>query len=289
MNPLTRSTVSRTVKRTLDLTKSLDGQPEHLTWEGYVFAIIIGMYLLLIYGIIYWLLLCPVPHIEQHQNDTFQTNILLSFSQHIIYYIGLCMAFTAGYANGVCLSGFLHVGDPYVTHPVAGVTNLFTESAISLLTNNMTKYSFQVGTIMSTMAGSCISAILNPRPVPFILSPRYGPTFIIGSIFSTLGAVAAVGNGRREFHFTSVGCGIMNGVTSMYSANLIRVSSFSGPVTGMCGFVVLNKYYPSSSCFDILSQHVFYHLLFYLNVCLFCAHSTTDIGLYIGQVSKREK
>lgn len=144
------------------------------------------------------------------------------------------MAFTAGYANGVCLSGFLHVGEPYVTHPVAGVTNLFTESAISLLNNNMQKYSFQVGTIMSTMAGSCISALMNPRPVPFILSPRYGPTFIIGSIFSTLGAVAAVGNGRREFHFTSVGCGIMNGVTSMYSANLIRVSSFSGPVTGVC-------------------------------------------------------
>ena len=41
-NPLTRSSVSRTVKRTLDLTKSLDGQPEHLSWEGYVFAIIIG-------------------------------------------------------------------------------------------------------------------------------------------------------------------------------------------------------------------------------------------------------
>lgn len=41
-NPLTRSSVSRTVKRALDLTKSLDGQPEHLSWEGYVFAIIIG-------------------------------------------------------------------------------------------------------------------------------------------------------------------------------------------------------------------------------------------------------
>lgn len=142
------------------------------------------------------------------------------------------MAFTTGYSNGVCLSGFLHVDEPFVSAPVAGVTNMFTNSAISLLEGDMKRYRFQVGTILSTMVGSCISAVMNPRPVPFILSPRYGPTFIIGSVFSTLGAIAAVENGAREFYFTAIGCGIMNGVTSMYSANLIRVSSFSGPVTG---------------------------------------------------------
>ena len=39
--------------------------------------------------------------------------------------LGLCMAFSAGYANGVCLSGFLNV-DPEgsVKQSVAGVTGL---------------------------------------------------------------------------------------------------------------------------------------------------------------------
>ena len=114
------------------------------------------------------------------------------------------MAFVAGYSNGVCLSGFVEgENNPGVSGPVAGVTNLFTNSAISLMRGDMERYRFHVGIILSSMVGSVISAVMNPRPVPFILSPRYGPTFIIGSLFATLGAVEALQNSQREFYFTT--------------------------------------------------------------------------------------
>ena len=54
---------------------------------------------------------------------------------------------------------------------------------------------------------------------------RYGPTFLLGTIFMMGGAIAALHNERREFFFTAIGNGIQNGVSSMYSANLLRSKS----------------------------------------------------------------
>lgn len=146
--------------------------------------------------------------------------------------LGLCCAYTAGYSNGVALSGYLSVGDTLgARQPVAGVTNEYTVSAIAAGEADAEEYMFAIGTIFSHMAGSVISSVMNPRPVSFVLSPRYGPTFVIGAIFSSFGAVAAIFNQRREFYLTTIGNGILNGVTSMYSANLIRTTSYSGPTT----------------------------------------------------------
>ena len=146
--------------------------------------------------------------------------------------LGLCCAYTAGYSNGVALSGYLSVGATFgVVQPVAGVTNEYTMSAIAVAEGDAEGYKVAVGTILSSVAGSVISSAMNPRPVAFVLSPRYGPIFVIGSIFSTLGAVAALHNERREFFFTTIGNGILNGITSMYSANLLRTTSYSGPTT----------------------------------------------------------
>ena len=39
------------------------------------------------------------------------------------------------------------------------------------------------------------------------------------------GAIVALHNERREFFFTAIGNGIQNGVSSMYSANLLRSKS----------------------------------------------------------------
>ena len=65
--------------------------------------------------------------------------------------------------------------------------------------------------------------------VPHILCTfiiyRYGPTFLLGTIFMMGGAIAALHNERREFFFTAIGNGIQNGVSSMYSANLLRSKS----------------------------------------------------------------
>ncbi|KAL7528328.1 hypothetical protein ACHAWF_002521 [Thalassiosira exigua] len=138
--------------------------------------------------------------------------------------LGFCMAFVAGYSNGVSLSNFLDDAAP-----VAGVTNLITKTSIAVAKRE--KADQAAGILFSAMAGAFLSGLLNPRPVAFVLSPRYGPTFLLGSAFSALGAVSTIYNQRREFFFLAFGNGVMNGITSMYSANLLRVSSFSGPVT----------------------------------------------------------
>ena len=104
-------------------------------------------------------------------------------------------------------------------------------------TGDFDEYWFHVGTFFSVMVGACISSIMNPRPVAFELSPRYGPTFLIGSLFSTMGAIAALHNSVREFYFTAIGNGIMNGISSMYTANLIRTTHLTGTTTDIGLFI----------------------------------------------------
>ena len=145
--------------------------------------------------------------------------------------LGLSLAFSAGYSNGVCLSGFLDAGADSVKQSVAGVTGLYTNSAIFLAEREFYQASFMAGTIFSVMFGAFISALLNPYPVAFEISPRYGLTFLIGSVFMTLGATGALHNNQREFYFTAIANGIQNGVSSMYSANLLRTSHLTGTTT----------------------------------------------------------
>ena len=150
---------------------------------------------------------------------------------------GLALAFSAGYTNGVCLSGFIHPNDRDVRSSVAGVTGLYTGSAINLGEGDWDKLALAAGTIFSVMAGSCISGLLNPYAIAFSVGPRYGPTFIVASIFMTMGAVAALHNSRREFYFTAMANGIQNGISSMYSANLIRTTHLTGTTTDIGLFI----------------------------------------------------
>ena len=150
---------------------------------------------------------------------------------------GLALAFSAGYTNGVCLSGFIHPNDRDVKTSVAGVTGLYTGSAINLAEGDYDKLALAVGTIFSVMGGSFISGLLNPHAIAFSIGPRYGPTFVLSSIFMTLGAIAALHNSRREFYWTAMANGIQNGITSMYSANLIRTTHLTGTTTDIGLFI----------------------------------------------------
>jgi len=151
--------------------------------------------------------------------------------------LGMACAFIAGYSNAVCLSGFIHVNSDEVRQSVAGVTGLYTASAIAAGDGDIKTYKFMIGTIFSVMAGSCISSTLNPRPVAFEISPSFGGTFIIGAMFSCLGSVAALQNQRREFYLVAISNGIMNGVSSMYTANLIRTTHLTGTTTDIGLFI----------------------------------------------------
>jgi len=155
-----------------------------------------------------------------------------------VLFLGLTMAFIAGYSNGVCLSGYLHVTKTMLRkQSVAGVTGIYTASAIALGKGDFNEYWFNVGTFLSVMVGACISSVMNPRPVAFELTPRYGPSFLIGSLFSMLGALESLHSTKREFYFTAIGNGIMNGISSMYTANLIRTTHLTGTTTDIGLFV----------------------------------------------------
>ena len=141
------------------------------------------------------------------------------------------MAFSAGYSNGVCLGGFLNVGADSAKQSVAGVTGVWTNSAIFLVELDNEQMGFMFGTIFSVMVGAFLAALMNPYPIAFEISPRFGPTFLLASFFMTLGAIEALHNDRREFFFTAVANGIQNGVSSIYSANLLRTSHLTGTTT----------------------------------------------------------
>ena len=135
------------------------------------------------------------------------------------------MAFSAGYTNGVCLSGFVDSNEIITKQSVAGVTGVYTNSAIFFSSEQIDQAAFQVGIIFSVMVGGFIAALMNPYPVAFEISPRFAPTFLIASLFMILGAIEQIHNERREFYFTGKSIHIMN--TCTYSSSFCNSFLFA--------------------------------------------------------------
>jgi len=74
---------------------------------------------------------------------------------------------------------------------------------------------------------------MNPKAVAHKLVPSYGPTFLLGSACMIAAAVAAElhSRGRTLYYLAAMANGIQNGMTSTYSANLIRTSHLTGTST----------------------------------------------------------
>ena len=153
---------------------------------------------------------------------------------------GILLSFNSGYVNGSCLSGFLMIDESMVKQSVAGFTGVYTASALALADGNTDSFGFQVSMILSFITGSCISGFLTPKPTPYRLEPSYGPTFFIGAIFLTTASllVMACDDDHRDckdercfFYFAAAANGIQNGISSMYSANLIRSTHLTGTST----------------------------------------------------------
>jgi uncharacterized membrane protein YoaK (UPF0700 family) len=92
---------------------------------------------------------------------------------------------------------------------------------------------FQVCTILSVMAGACIASLLNPNAIAFELGPKFGPTFLVAALLMSVGAVFASmdAESRMEFYFTAMANGVQNGMSSLYSANLLRTTHLTGTTT----------------------------------------------------------
>lgn len=113
-----------------------------------------------------------------------------TYREHVfVVALGAALAFNSGFSNGVTLSGLLTPDDvKWNAQSTSGYTGIYTASALavadtardSLGQTRIQFVGFQICMILSFILGSCISALLNPRPSPWRLAPMYAPTFFIG-------------------------------------------------------------------------------------------------------------
>ena len=144
---------------------------------------------------------------------------------------GQLLAFNSGYINGACLSGFL-VQDGS-RQAVSAFTGAYTNSALQLADGHADIFWFQVCMILSFILGSFLTGCLTPEPTPWRIEPTYGPTFCLGSLFllgaSLLAAIQHHNNANDfVFYLAAIANGIQNGLSSSYSANLIRSTHLTG-------------------------------------------------------------
>mmetsp|Transcript_25945 Transcript_25945/g.39899 ORF Transcript_25945/g.39899 Transcript_25945/m.39899 type:complete len:594 (+) Transcript_25945:107-1888(+) len=143
--------------------------------------------------------------------------------------LGLLLSLNSGYINGLCLSGL--VGPD--RQAVSAFTGTYTKSGLALASGDPKLFGFEFTLILSFIGGALISGAMNPQAIPHKLVPTYGPTFLIGSIFMIASAIFGVTlpNGRALYYFAAMANGLQNGMTSTYSANLIRTSHLTGTST----------------------------------------------------------
>lgn len=173
-----------------------------------------------------------------------------TYREHLfILCLAMILSFNSGFSNGICLSGFITPDSAtWDRQSTSGFTGAYTTSALALVdtdqeilvTPNIQYFGRQICMILSFIAGSAISAILNPRPAPWRLAPMYAITFFIGAIFMCIAAVLSSVEleGRTHFYFfVAAANGVQNGISSMYSANLIRTTHLTGTSTDIGLFV----------------------------------------------------
>mmetsp|Transcript_46015 Transcript_46015/g.111428 ORF Transcript_46015/g.111428 Transcript_46015/m.111428 type:complete len:450 (+) Transcript_46015:86-1435(+) len=178
------------------------------------------------------------------------TNKYTSREHKFIVAIAMILAFNSGFSNGVCLSGILTPQNVrWQAQSTSGFTGGYTKSALALADQEgnfiqgftqIEFFGYQLLMILSFMGGSCISALMNPRPAPWRLAPMYAPTFFIGGVFMCIAAVLSVEDisGTAHFYyFVAAANGIQNGISSMYSANLIRTTHLTGASTDIGLFI----------------------------------------------------
>jgi uncharacterized membrane protein YoaK (UPF0700 family) len=134
---------------------------------------------------------------------------------------GMLLAFNSGFINACCVAGFA-VGMP--DQPVAGVTGAYTRAAMGVYDPL-----YQAALVACFVAGSAVTSLINPRPAAYRLTPHYGPTFLIGA--ALLSAAHLVPPSRGVYLLVVTANGVQNGVSSLYSANLIRTSHMTGSST----------------------------------------------------------
>ncbi|KAL7550917.1 hypothetical protein ACHAWF_014119 [Thalassiosira exigua] len=149
-----------------------------------------------------------------------------------VFAVGLLLSLNSGYINGLCLSGMLTEGGSH-KQSVSAFTGTYTKSGLALANGEVKLFGFEFSLILAFIGGAMVSGAMNPKAIPHKLVPSYGPTFCLGSLCMVAAAIAAMlhPEGRTLYYFSAMANGIQNGMTSTYSANLIRTSHLTGTST----------------------------------------------------------
>lgn len=151
---------------------------------------------------------------------------------------GQLLALNAGYLNGVCLSGLINGRSQGVT----AFTGAYSNSALALAQGNIDAFGLQICMILCFCFGNFIVGVITPSVKPYRIEPAYGPTFMLGGIFLIAASVLAAVQGDKDtvgsqftdnavFYLVALASGIQNGLSSTYSANLIRTTHLTGTTT----------------------------------------------------------
>ena len=109
----------------------------------------------------------------------------------------------------------------------------YTNVGMKLADGDWDEFGFNLEMICSFIAGACLSGFINPEMQPYRLGPHYAPTFLIGSAFLWAASLIAETHpeSRAYYYFAAAANGLQNGMTSIYSANLIRTCHMTGTST----------------------------------------------------------
>mmetsp|Transcript_29906 Transcript_29906/g.64453 ORF Transcript_29906/g.64453 Transcript_29906/m.64453 type:complete len:638 (-) Transcript_29906:201-2114(-) len=161
-------------------------------------------------------------------------NMGVSSSQeaYFVFAVGLLLSLNSGYINGLCISGLLTEGGSR-KQGVSAFTGTYTKSGLALANGEVKLFRFEFTLILSFIGGAMAAGMMNPKAIPHKLIPSYGPTFLIGSLCMIAASISAAlhPDGKALYYFAAMACGVQNGMTSTYSANLIRTTHLTGTST----------------------------------------------------------
>lgn len=150
-----------------------------------------------------------------------------------MFAVGLLFALNSGFINGLCLSGLLTKEGSY-KQAVTSVTAAYTKAGLYLADGLFKEAGFEFSLILAFVGGAFVSGLMTPKAIPHKLVPSYGPTFLLGSLCLFAAAWIAdhnVPHGRVQYFFAAMANGMQNGMSSMYTANLIRTCHHTGTST----------------------------------------------------------
>eukprot|EP00658_Telonema_sp_P-2_P034147 TRINITY_DN24952_c0_g2_i1.p1 TRINITY_DN24952_c0_g2~~TRINITY_DN24952_c0_g2_i1.p1 ORF type:complete len:336 (+),score=47.09 TRINITY_DN24952_c0_g2_i1:72-1079(+) len=108
-----------------------------------------------------------------------------------------------------------------------------TNAGLELADDNSGDFRFHVQMILSFIAGSTATGLINPHAKPYELGPHYGPTFLLGAVLLIIASIVAEEHptSKAYYYLAAATNGLQNAMSSTYSANLIRSTHLTGTST----------------------------------------------------------